>query len=119
MEDEIFTLSKKIEYDEPVMMRLITRLGYKHVTEFYKAIAENEPDRVIMIDASVSAEEVFASVINELKKHYEDKLFDTNISRNVKLTEAPGFGRPVYYYDKNAKGAKEYLDVAKQLTERI
>lgn len=58
-------------------------------------------------------------VTSELRKHYEDKLFDTNISRNVKLTEAPGFGRPVYYYDKNAKGAKEYLDVAKQLTERI
>ena len=58
-------------------------------------------------------------VISELRKHYEDKLFDTNISRNVKLTEAPGFGKPVYYYDKNAKGAKEYLDVAKQLTERI
>lgn len=58
-------------------------------------------------------------VISELRKHYEDKLFDTNISRNVKLTEAPGFGKPVYYYDKNAKGAKEYLDVAKQLSERI
>ena len=58
-------------------------------------------------------------VISELRKHYEDKLFDTNISRNVKLTEAPGFGKPVYYYDKNAKGAKEYLDVAKPLSERI
>ena len=58
-------------------------------------------------------------VISELKKHYADKLFDTCISRNVKLTEAPGFGRPVYYYDKNAKGAKEYLDVAKELAERI
>ena len=58
-------------------------------------------------------------VMSELRKHYEDKLFDTNISRNVKLTEAPGFGKPVYYYDKHAKGAKEYLDVAKQLTERL
>jgi chromosome partitioning protein len=58
-------------------------------------------------------------VISELRKHYEDKLFDTHISRNVKLTEAPGFGRPAYYYDKNAKGAKEYLDVAKELSTRI
>ena len=58
-------------------------------------------------------------VISELKKHYSDKLFDTCISRNVKLTEAPGFGRPVYYYDKNAKGSKEYLEVAKELAERI
>lgn len=58
-------------------------------------------------------------VIEELKKHYADKLFETTISRNVKLTEAPGFGKPVYYYDKNAKGAKEYLQVAKELSERI
>ncbi len=58
-------------------------------------------------------------VMSELRKHYSDKLFSVNISRNVKLTEAPGFGKPVYYYDKNAKGAKEYLEVAKELTERI
>ena len=58
-------------------------------------------------------------VISELKKHYEDKLFDTKISRNVKLTEAPGFGKPAYYHDKNSKGAKEYLDVAKELITRI
>jgi chromosome partitioning protein len=58
-------------------------------------------------------------VISELKKHYEDKLFDTKISRNVKLTEAPGFGKPAYYHDKNSKGAKEYLEVAKELVTRI
>lgn len=58
-------------------------------------------------------------VIGDLKKHYEDKLFNTTISRNVKLTEAPGYGMPVYYYDKNAKGSKEYLEVARELAERI
>lgn len=58
-------------------------------------------------------------VLSELRKHYSDKLFSTNISRNVKLTEAPGFGKPAYYYDKNAKGTKEYLSVAKELSERI
>ena len=58
-------------------------------------------------------------VMSELRKHYSDKLFSTNISRSVKLAEAPGFGRPVYYFDKNSKGSKEYLDVAKQLSERI
>ena len=58
-------------------------------------------------------------VISELKKHYADKIFETKISRNVKLTEAPGFGRPAYYHDKNSKGAKEYLEVAKELVTRI
>ena len=58
-------------------------------------------------------------VISELKKHYEDKIFETKISRNVKLTEAPGFGRPAYYHDKHSKGAKEYIEVAKELVTRI
>lgn len=58
-------------------------------------------------------------VISELEKHYNDKIFRTRISRNVKLTEAPGFGRPVYYHDKSSKGSKEYLDVAKELATRI
>ena len=58
-------------------------------------------------------------VINELKKHYDDKLFETKISRNVKLSEAPSFGKPVFYHDKNSKGAKEYLEVAKEIVSRI
>ena len=58
-------------------------------------------------------------VINELNKHYADKLFSTHISRGVRVSEAPGFGMPVYYHDKRSKGAKEYLDVAKELASRI
>ena len=58
-------------------------------------------------------------VISELKKYYSDKLFKTPISRNVRLSEAPSFGTPVYYHDKSSKGSKEYLDVAKELLERI
>lgn len=58
-------------------------------------------------------------VISELKKHYAEKLFRTTVSRNVRLSEAPGFGMPVYYHDKLSKGAAEYLEVAKELMERI
>ncbi len=58
-------------------------------------------------------------VISELKKYYSDKLFKTPVSRNVKLSEAPGFGTPVYYHDKTSRGAAEYLEVAKELIDRI
>ena len=60
-----------------------------------------------------------AQVVAELKKYYKDKLFSTTISRNVKLSEAPSFGMPVYYHDKYCKGATEYLDAAKELVTRI
>ncbi len=58
-------------------------------------------------------------VMTELKKHYGDKLFSTTISRNVKLSEAPSFGKPVYYHDKRAKATLEYIEVAKELALRL
>jgi chromosome partitioning protein len=60
-----------------------------------------------------------AQVISELEKHYGDKLLSTQISRNVKLSEAPSFGKPVYYHDKRAKATLEYIAVAKELSQRI
>lgn len=60
-----------------------------------------------------------SQVVEELKKHYGNKLFQTAISRGVKLSEAPSFGCPVYYHDKHSKGAQEYLDVAAELTRRV
>lgn len=60
-----------------------------------------------------------AGVMAELQRHYADRLFKTTISRNVRLSEAPSFGTPVYYHDKRAKGATEYLQLAEELTHRI
>lgn len=57
-------------------------------------------------------------VQHELKKYYGDKLFRTMITRNVRLSEAPGFGKPIYAYDKYSIGSLAYMDVAKELAER-
>lgn len=58
-------------------------------------------------------------VVGELKKYYADKLFRTPIPRNVKLSEAPSFGEPIMYHDKNSKGAQCYIDVADEILSRI
>ena len=58
-------------------------------------------------------------VMDELKKYYAGKIFATAISRNVKLSEAPSFGQPVWYYDKFSKGAALYHEVAKELLQKI
>ncbi len=57
-------------------------------------------------------------VLDELKKHYADKLFSTPVSRNVRLCEAPSFGMPIQYYDKYSKGSSAYDDIVKELLER-
>ena len=60
-----------------------------------------------------------SQVIGEIEKYYGDKLFSTKISRSVKLSEAPSFGKPVYYHSKSSKATREYISVAKELSERI
>lgn len=58
-------------------------------------------------------------VVDELKKYYASKLFKNTIVRNVRLSEAPSYGKPIQYYDKYAKGADAYDSVAKEILERI
>jgi len=57
-------------------------------------------------------------VLAELEQHYRDRLFDTAIHRNVRLCEAPSFGKPVLYHDRSARGARDYLELAKELLVR-
>jgi chromosome partitioning protein len=58
-------------------------------------------------------------VVQELKKYYADILFKVPISRTVRLSEAPGYGKPICYHDPYGKGSLEYAAVAKELMMRI
>lgn len=51
-------------------------------------------------------------VVEEVKKYFPKKVYSTVIPRSVRLSEAPSFGMPIQYYDKNSKGAKAYCDLA-------
>jgi chromosome partitioning protein len=57
-------------------------------------------------------------VSDELKRHYGDKVFDTVIPRNVRIAEAPSFGKPVLLYDPASRGAIAHLQFARELLER-
>lgn len=59
-----------------------------------------------------------AQVLEEIKKHFPGKIFKTPVPRNVRLSEAPSYGKPVLYYDKHSKGACAYMEIAKELIER-
>lgn len=57
-------------------------------------------------------------VLGELQKHFGDKLFKTVIPRNVRLAEAPSYGKPIMEHDKWSKGARAYKQLAKELAQR-
>ena len=57
-------------------------------------------------------------VSDELKRHYGDKVFDTVIPRNIRIAEAPSFGKPVLLHDPASKGAIAHLQFARELLSR-
>ncbi len=57
-------------------------------------------------------------VYEEVKKHFEGMVFETVITRNVRLSEAPSHGKPVMLYDADSKGTACYMDLAKELLKK-
>jgi len=55
----------------------------------------------------------------ELESHFSGKVYRTVIPRNVRLAEAPSYGKPVIAFDKTSKGALSYLALAEEMLERI
>ena len=53
-----------------------------------------------------------SQVIEEVKKFFKDKVYTTIIPRNIRLSEAPSFGKPIYFYEPFSTGAKAYFNLA-------
>lgn len=54
-------------------------------------------------------------VVEEVRKHFSDMVFDTIIQRNVRLSEAPSYGESIIKYDASSKGAANYLNLANEV----
>jgi nitrogenase subunit NifH len=57
-------------------------------------------------------------VTQELKRHFGDKLLKTIIPRNIRLAEAPSYGKPALLYDVRSRGAESYIRLAKEIMHR-
>jgi chromosome partitioning protein len=57
-------------------------------------------------------------VISEVRRHFEDLVFQTIVHRNAKLSEAPSVGKPVILYDAASKGSLNYLNLAKEILQK-
>ena len=57
-------------------------------------------------------------VVEEVKKYFGDKVYNTVIPRNVKLAEAPSFGRTIFEYDPASRGAESYRNLSEEFLER-
>ena len=57
-------------------------------------------------------------VVEEVKKYFGDKVYNTVIPRNVKLAEAPSFGKTIFEYDPLSRGAESYRNLSEEFLER-
>lgn len=57
-------------------------------------------------------------VFEEVKRHFQNMVFDTVIHRNIRLSEAPGYGKPALLYDASSKGSVNHLNLAKEIIEK-
>jgi len=57
-------------------------------------------------------------VAEEVRNHFGDKVYKTVIPRNVRLGEAPSFGKPIILYDIRSRGSEAYINLAKEFIQR-
>jgi len=70
----------------------------------------------VMFDPRITLQQ---QVSDQLKAHFEDKVFNTVIPRNVRLAEAPSYGQPGVVFDPSSRGAQAFVEFAKEMVERV
>ena len=84
----------------------------RQVKRLYNPTLELEGVLFTMYDGRTNLTQ---QVVAEVKKFFPRRVYATVIPRTVRLAEAPSFGKPINYYDKNGKGAKAYAELAKEI----
>ena len=87
----------------------------RQVKKMYNSTIDVEGVLLTMFDGRLN---LTTQVLQEVKKFFGDKVFKTTIPRNVRLSEAPSHGKPVYYYDGSSTGTKAYIGLAEELLKR-
>ena len=87
----------------------------RQVKRLYNPTLELEGVLFTMYDGRTNLTQ---QVVAEVKKFFPRKVYGTVIPRSVRLAEAPSYGRPINYYDKNSKGAKAYRALAQEILDK-
>ena len=87
----------------------------RQVKRMYNPTLELEGVLFTMYDGRTNLTQ---QVVAEVKKFFPRKVYANVIPRSVRLAEAPGYGRPINYYDKSSKGAKAYRALVEEILER-
>ncbi len=87
----------------------------RQVKRLYNPLVDLEGVLLTMYDGRLNLTQ---QVVTEVKRFFPQKVYASVIPRNVRLSEAPSFGKPVYYYDRNSKGSMAYDEFAKEFLKK-
>ncbi len=86
----------------------------RQVKKLYNPNLELEGVLITMFDSRIN---ITSLVVDEVKKFFPQKVYSTAIPRNVRVSEAPSFGKPIKYYDSRSKGSEAYDALALEVLE--
>lgn len=103
----------------PVQCEYYALEGLGQLTKTINLIKENLNPRLtvegVLLTMADFRTNLTVEVINETRNFFHDRVFETIIPRSIRLSEAPGFGKSIFQYDKNSIGAQKYGALAKEI----
>jgi chromosome partitioning protein len=103
----------------PVQCEYYALEGLSQLTNTVKLVKDNLNPNIfiegVLLTMADFRTNLTKEVIQEARNYFKDKVYNTVIPRNIRLTEAPSFGKPVALYDKDSLGAQKYEELCKEI----
>jgi len=105
----------------PVQCEYYALEGLGQLTNTIKLVKKNlNPELTVggvLLTMYDSRTKLSKEVVNEVREFFKSKVFDTVVPRNVRLSEAPSYGKPINIYDPSSSGAKAYRNLAEEIIQ--
>lgn len=102
----------------PIQCEYYALEGVGHLINTFNLIKENINPNIkiegVLLSMYDSRTNLSVQVLEEVKAHFKDLVYNTVIPRNIRLAEAPSHGMPVIHYDRKSKGSEAYIKLAKE-----
>lgn len=102
----------------PIQCEYYALEGLGQLMKTYQLVKENLNDGLqiegIVMTMADFRTNLTQEVIEEVKKHFGEKVYKTVIPRNIRLSECPGFGKPIFLYDPHSEGSKKYKELTNE-----
>ncbi len=122
---DLLTINGLVASDEviiPVQAEYLALEGLGQLLNTVNLVKDSLQPKLRILGAVVTLfdkrNKISGQVLNELRQHFPNRLFNTIIPRNVRLTESPSFGQTILSYDPRSAGGKSYEDLAREIIEQ-